>query len=135
MSLAPPRALVALASALALAVVVTGCSAASSSEGEAGAVATAGTTPATLAVEAGSMFVTVENLAGQPLLDVRVAIEGGRTPFIAVINRMETGQKRDLSYGDFRSRDGTPFSTRVAIVVTAQDFVGHKHEISKPWDR
>ena len=136
MSLAFPRA---LASALALAVVASGCSAASSSGGEAGAVATAGTTPATLAVEVNSMFVTVENRAGQPLLNVRVAIQGGRTPFTAVINRLETGQKQDLSYGNFGSRDGTPFSLRVArpraIVVTAEDFAGKKHEMTVPWER
>lgn len=139
MSHALPRALVALAASLALAFVVSGCSSASSSEGEVGAVATAGTASAALAIQAGSMFITIENRAGQPLLDVRVAIQGGRAPFTAVIPRLETSQKVDLTFGDFRARDGTPFSLRVArpraVVATAQDFVGQKHEVTVPWER
>lgn len=86
-----------------------------------------------------SLFVTVENLSGQPLVDVHVAIKpyGVSSPYATIISRMETGEKRDLSVGEFRGADGTGFSLRLAkpqsITVTATDLVNKKYEATRAW--
>ena len=133
---APTRTLVLVIVATAIASVASGCSAASQ---DGGAVGTTGGEPAVAAVQISSMFLTVENRAGQPLLNVRVAIRpiGVMQPFSTLIARMESGEKRDIALGNFRSNDGTPFSTRLArprdVLLTAVDMVGKTHEMTTPW--
>ncbi len=86
------------------------------------------------------MFLTVQNMAGQPLLEVSIAIQptGPRPPFTTRIGRLETGEKRDISFGDFSSRDGTRFGLRVArpreVSATAVDLVGKKYDVKVPWN-
>lgn len=130
MSYALPRALVALA----LAVTVSGCS--KSSSGEVGAVGTSGSPPA-VDVHVSSMFMTLTNRAGQPLLDIKIAVNTGMMPYTTTIARMESGEKRDISLGSFAMRDGTAFNPRRSrpkdVTVTAVDLVGTKHEVSVPW--
>ncbi|MBI2833092.1 MAG: hypothetical protein HYX76_01525, partial [Acidobacteria bacterium] len=69
-----------VALALATAVVVT----AACSEGD----ATAARGSTTVGIEISPFFVTLENKAGLPLLDIRVAIEvAGRTTYTAFLGR------------------------------------------------
>jgi len=83
----------------------------------------------------------VTNNAGQPLQDVRIAIQpvGTAPPFTATIRRLENSERRELSLTEFRSNDGTTFSPRVyrarQVTVTGTDLVGKKHELTKPWGR
>ena len=126
---------VLFASVFLTAVLAWSCSAATSQE--AGITGTTG--QAFVRVEPSSFFVTIENLAGQPLLDIRVAIKpvGGATEFTKLVSRVEAGEKRDISLSDFGGRDGTPFSLRVvrpkSITVTAASLTGQKFETTVPW--
>ena len=128
---------------LGAAVVVSGflassCSSARSSESGAG---TSGGGPAFVDLMISSIFMTVENRAGGPLLDVRLAIKpvGGATEFTKLITRMEAGEKRKISLGEFGGRDGTPFSPRFVrakeVSVTAVDLTSKKYAMSVPWSQ
>lgn len=94
---------------------------------------------AAIAVQTSQMFVTVENKAGLALIDVDVAIlpVGNPTAYSKFVGRLENGQKRDLSLGDFAGRDGTTFSLRMVrprtVRVTAKDVVGKTYEVAVPW--
>jgi hypothetical protein len=98
-----------------------------------------GDTNALVEVETSPIYLTIENKAGKPLLDVHVAIVpvGGVTQFTTSVGRMETAEKRNLSIGDFRGRDGTPLDLRVSkpktVRVTAKDLDGNVIESAKPW--
>jgi hypothetical protein len=122
---------------LASAFLASSCSSASS--GESGVSGTSGAGPAFLGLMTSSMFVTIENRAGGPLLDVRLAIKpiGGVTEFTKLISRMEAGEKRNISLRDFGGRDGTPFNLRVVrpkeVSVTAVDLMSKKYAMTVPW--
>jgi hypothetical protein len=85
------------------------------------------------------MFVTLENKAGLPLLDVNVAIVpvGAATEYTKFVGRVENAEKREIALGDFNGRDGTPFSLRVvrptSVRVTAKDLNNKAYEVSTPW--
>lgn len=114
---------------------------ASACSGESGSVGTGGQQGAFVGVQASSLFVTIENRAAQPLLDVRIAIKpvGGSTEFTKLLSRLESADKRDISLGDFSGRDGTAFNLRVVrpkeIVVTAVSLTGQKFATTVPWTR
>jgi hypothetical protein len=94
---------------------------------------------ALIEIEISQIFMTVTNRAGRALADVRVSIVpvGGATLFTARLGRMEHGEKRDLSLGQFQGRDGTPFDLRVvkprAVRVSGTDLDGKTVEVEKPW--
>ena len=93
---------------------------------------------APIRVETSNLFVTVENKAGAPLVNVTVAVVStGNQSFTKFISRMENGEKRDISLGDFSGRDGTTFSLRVvkpkAVKVTAEDVASKKHDVEVDW--
>lgn len=94
---------------------------------------------APIGVQTSQMFVTVENKAGLALVDVDVAIlpVGGPIVFTKFVARVENGEKRTLSLGDFTGQDGTAFSLRLArpktVRVKAKDLVGKKYEVAVPW--
>ena len=95
---------------------------------------------AAIRVQTSQLFVTVENNAGAPLINMTVAIVplgAGSPPFTRLVTRMENGEKRDISLNDFASRDGTIFSLRVnrpkAVRVTAEDVVNKKHDVQVAW--
>ena len=137
------RGFVGIAGALVLASILSGCS--GSSPGNAGskATGTSGSVPVPIDVQITLLFVTVENRAGQPLLDMDVTIRpvGGAMRFTTSIRRMESGERRDLSLGDFIGGDrSTRFNLRIAarpkeVAVTAVDLVGKHYEVTVPWDR
>jgi hypothetical protein len=94
---------------------------------------------AAIVVQTSQMFVTVENKAGLPLIDVDVAIVpvGNPTLYSKFVGRLENGQKRDLSLGDFAGRDGTTFSLRLVrpktVRVKAKDMIGKEYDVAVPW--
>jgi hypothetical protein len=134
----PFRSALVGVAALTLVSLVTACS--GISESTADAVGTAGDAKSDgIAVQTSSMFLAVENRAGQPLLDIGIAIKpvGGTMPYTSRISRLEPGGRREVPLGNFAGRDGTPFSLRVVrpkeVTVTAVDFVGQKHSVTVPW--
>lgn len=124
--------------ALAAGWLAIGCSDTLSTQGERGAVGTSAQAPAPITVQTSSMFVTIENRANQPLLNVKVALKPpSGTLFATSISRLETNEKRDISLSDFRSPDGTWFNLRMMrprqVLVTANDLVDKKYEVTVPW--
>jgi len=90
-------------------------------------------------VQLNSSFITIQNRAGLPLTDVKVAVVPySRTEFTKFVARLESGEKRDIMLGELSSRDGTVFSPRVVkaktIRVTATDVVGKQYDVEVPWD-
>jgi hypothetical protein len=93
---------------------------------------------ASIGIQTSQLFVTIENKAGAPLVNITVAILSvAGQPFTRLVSRLENGEKRDLSLGDFGGRDGTSFSLRVVrpktVRVTAEDVAYKKYEVSVPW--
>jgi len=93
---------------------------------------------APIGVRTSDLFVTVQNNAGTPLINVTITIMAvSGLPFTRLVSRMENGEKRDISLSDFSGRDGTPFSLRVvrpkSVRVTGEDLTGNKQEAQVPW--
>jgi hypothetical protein len=124
---------------LAIAGLVTGLIVEAVACGGGGTSSSAAGGPALIEVEISQIFMTVTNRAGRALTDVRVSIVpvGGATLFTARVGRMEQGEKRDLSLGQFQGRDGTPFDLRAvrpkAVRVSGTDLDGKTVEVEKPW--
>lgn len=124
--------LASLAAAMAIGLVaVTGVACTGDSE-----VAQAAD-DAAIGIETGSMFVTIQNKAGAPLLDLTVEIQTAGAPFTHLVTRLEAGEKQDVSLNSFSSRDGTTFNLRLAkpraVRVTATDLTSKKYEVRAPW--
>jgi hypothetical protein len=118
--------------------LVSACSGSSSDQGSAGAVGTSGS--AAIGVETSSLFVTVTNRTSQPLLNVQVTINPGRTlSYSTTLPRMEPGEERDLSLGNFTHRDGGVYNAAAArpiqLAVTAVDQTGQKFDVTVPFKR
>ena len=94
---------------------------------------------APIGIQTSQLSVLVENKVGMALTDVAVAIVpiGGAVEFTTFVGRMEGAEKRDVSLGDFRGRDGTGFSLRVVrpktVRVTAKDVTGKAYKVERPW--
>jgi hypothetical protein len=126
------------AAALVFGLIVPGCSGFARQETAALAAGTSGETPAFANIQHSSIDVTVENQAGQALVDVLIAIKPiGRPAYTKVVRRMENGQKRAFSLSEFTGNDGTAFSLRLArpkeITVMAVDALGRKVQMTTPW--
>ena len=124
--------------ALAIGSVALACSDTPTRQSETGAVGSSGASPTAIAVTTSPSFLTVENRAGLPLLDVAVTIKTANgLSFSKSISRLENGASRDLSLGELRSNDGTVFSPQFQkpkeVVVTATDMVGKKYDMATPW--
>ncbi len=94
-----------------------------------------------IGVTTSTMFVTIENKAGLPLLDVNVAIlpVGRATEYTRFLGRLENQERRDIALGDFNGRDGTPFSLRVVrpdgVRVSAKDLNDKAYQVEAPWQQ
>jgi hypothetical protein len=89
-------------------------------------------------VQTTELFVTIENKAGTPVINVTASIVSvGGLPFTRLISRMENGEKRDFSLNGFSGRDGTTFSLRVVrpkrVHVAGEDLAGKKYEADVAW--
>jgi hypothetical protein len=123
---------------LAVGSVAMACSDAISRQTETGAIGSSGTSQAAIAVVTSASFLTVENRAGLPLLDVDVILKAANgLSFSKSISRLESSEKRDLSLGELRANDGTTFNPRFQtpkeVVITATDLVGKKYDVTVPW--
>ena len=137
MKLSLSRSVTAVAVLVTASWLLSACSITSTSES--GAVATSGAVSSAIAIETSNQSIIVTNNAGQPIEDVRVAIQpiGSTPPFTSTLRRLENGEKREISLTQFRANDGTTFNARFVkakqVTVTAVDFVGKKHELTRAW--
>ncbi|HKB14381.1 MAG TPA: hypothetical protein VKD69_27135 [Vicinamibacterales bacterium] len=92
---------------------------------------------APIGIETGQLFVTVENRAGGPLLDLSLTVQTPAAPYTYLISRLEAGQKRDIAVSSFSSRDGTGLNLRMvrprSVRATAKDLTGKAYEAQAPW--
>jgi hypothetical protein len=128
------RRLCVLSVAPVMVSATVGLSAAGCSSGQDGAQAA----NAPIHVETTQLFVTVENKAGAPLVNMTVAVLPISGPaFTRLVSRMENGEKRDISLNEFSSRDGTTFSLRAmrpkSVRVTADDVANKKYDMEVTW--
>ena len=90
-----------------------------------------------IGIETSPMFVTIENKAGGPLLDLTVAIQTPGPTYTSLVTRLEAGQKQELPLSSFSSRDRTTFNLRLmkprAVHVTATDLASKKYEAQASW--
>jgi hypothetical protein len=83
--------------------------------------------------------VTVENHAGRPLLNVRVAIEatGAPAPFVRVIPSIDAGQTMTLPLTDFRTEEDVALDPVAAapkqVTVRAHDTLTNTYEAAAAW--
>lgn len=117
--------------ALAVAAVVVSCAACARDKDVVQAA------DASIGIETSQMFVTLENRAGAPLLDLTTTIQTPAAPYTYLITRMEAGQKRDVPVSSFSSRDGTSLNLRLvrprAVHVTAKDLTNKNYEAQVAW--
>lgn len=138
MSVSPWRGLLVTLVVLAAGAGAMACSDAITRQSETGAVGSSGTAAAAIGVVTSASFLTVENRAGLPLVDVDISLKATNgLSFSKSISRLETSAKRDLSLAELRSNDGTTFNTRFQkpkeVVVKATDLVGKKYDVTVPW--
>ena len=84
--------------------------------------------------------VTVQNQAGRPLLNIRIAIESrdGDQVFVHTLPTLDAGAAREVPFADFRTDDGTLFDPgSVApkqIKTTARDTLANSYDVITPWE-
>jgi hypothetical protein len=92
---------------------------------------------ASIGIETGQLFVTVENRAGGPLLDLTIIVQTPSAPYSYMISRLEAGQKRDVPVSSFSSRDGTGLNLRLirpkSVRASAKDLTGKTYDAQAPW--
>src|SRR5205823_13593170 len=92
---------------------------------------------ASIGIETGQLFVTVENRAGGPLIDRLITIQTPSAPYTYLISRIEAGQKRDVPVNNFASRDGTSLNLRLirprSVRAAAKDLTGKSYESQTAW--
>ena len=84
--------------------------------------------------------ISLQNQAGRPLLNIRIAIaprDDGRV-FVHTLPTLDAGAAREVPFADFRSEDGTLFDPgSVApkeIKTTARDTLANSYDVTTPWD-
>jgi hypothetical protein len=92
---------------------------------------------APIGIETGQLFVTIENRAGGPLIDLSVTVLTPSAPYSYLVSRLEAGQKRDIPVSSFSSRDGTALNLRLIrprnVRAAAKDLTGKSYESMAPW--
>jgi hypothetical protein len=130
------RALVPITCVLVFGWLVSACS---SSASNGGAVGTSGQGSPLIGVQTSSGFVTLENNTGKPIVNATVSVRVGSQQYAYApgIPRLSPGEKRNLSIGDFRARDGSRVYVNVRrpneVLVAATDADGKTYEGSVPW--
>jgi hypothetical protein len=134
------RLVVVVVGVFMLGWAVSGCSTESSQAGVPDATGTSGQNGAAfLDLQITTFGLMATNQVGKPLNDVTVTIKPVGYPLLYTtrVRRMESGEKRELSFGAFLDRDGQAFSLRTVrpkeIVATAVDLGGTQHDMTIPW--
>ena len=84
--------------------------------------------------------ITVQNQAGRPLLNIRIAIESrdGGAVFVHTLPTLDAGASHEVAFSDFRTEDGTLFDPGSAapkqIKTTARDTLANNYDVTTPWD-
>ncbi len=90
-------------------------------------------------VEISAFYITVSNVSGGALLEVRPEIlpVGRQTTYSTYLPRLESAEKRDIPVNTFRNSDGVPFSQRSVkaqvVGVSAKDMNGKDLRVEVPW--
>jgi hypothetical protein len=85
--------------------------------------------------------VVIENHAGRPLLNVRIAITAGDAskPFLLVVPTIDAGATSEAALTTFRTEDATmldPIAVHpTQVAITARDTLAKAYEITVPWQR
>ncbi len=83
--------------------------------------------------------VVIENHAGRPLLNVRVAVDatGSTLPFVKIVSTVNTAETMTLQLADFRTDDAVVFDPGAAtpkqVTVKARDTMSRSYEASASW--
>src|SRR4051812_46985489 len=92
---------------------------------------------ASIGIETGQLFVTIENRSGGPLVDLTLTVQTPSAPYTYMISRIEAGQKRDVAVSSFSSRDGTGLNLRLIrprnVKATAKDLINKSYEAQVTW--
>jgi hypothetical protein len=92
---------------------------------------------ASIGIETGQLYVTVENRSGGPLVDLTLTVQTPAAPYTYMISRIEAGQKRDVPTSSFSSRDGTGLNLRLVrprnVKATAKDLSNKPYDAVAPW--
>jgi hypothetical protein len=92
---------------------------------------------APIGIETGQLFVTLENRAGGPLIDLSVTVQTPAAPYSYLVSRLEAGQKRDIAVSSFSSRDGTGLNLRMVrprtVHAVAKDLTGKSYDATASW--
>ena len=84
--------------------------------------------------------ITVQNQAGRPLLNIRIAIESrdGGAVFVHTLPTLDAGASHEVAFSDFRTEDGTLFEPGSAapkqIKTTARDTLSNSYDVTTRWD-
>jgi hypothetical protein len=98
-----------------------------------------GTEETPMVVRTSGSAVTVENHAGRPLLNVRVAVDatGAPAPFVRVIPSIDAGGTMTLPLTDFRTEDDAMLDPVAAapkrVTVRAHDTLTNIYEVTAVW--
>jgi hypothetical protein len=98
-----------------------------------------GAEAAPVVVRTSESAVTIENHAGRPLLNVRVAIDatGAPAPFVRVISSIDSGQTVTLPLTDFRTEEEVALDPVAAapkqVTVKARDTLTKSYEVTAAW--
>jgi hypothetical protein len=130
------RALVSLPTvvcAVALCSIVSACSSGSADS----TVGTSGQASFISVDTSSAPVIIVQNRTAQPLIDINITLKSGVLSFTDRISRLEANERRPVREGDFMTRDGTAFSTRIttpkSMSVTAKDPDGKQLEANLRW--
>ena len=135
MSVAFRRVFDSAAVLIAAASVLSGCSNAAVSK----AVGSAGDAAAPIVVTTSESGITIENHAGRPLLNVRIAIDAVDMPmpFVHVVPTIDSDAKSELALTVFRSEDGTLLDPATIhpkqVSVTARDTLAKSYDVTRAW--
>jgi hypothetical protein len=83
--------------------------------------------------------VVIENHAGRPLLNVRVAVDatGSTLPFVKNVPTVDTAETMTLQLTDFRTDEAVMFDPGAAtpkqVTVKARDTMSKAYETSASW--
>jgi hypothetical protein len=82
--------------------------------------------------------INLENRAGRPLLNIRVAIETPGGVFLHTLPTLDAGLSKEVRFAEFRTEDGTLFepgsATPTQVKTTARDTLANNYDVTTPWE-
>jgi hypothetical protein len=90
-------------------------------------------------VQFSNLYLTVQNTAGLAMNDIEIEIHPSGRPIVysTGILRLENSDKREISLGSFKDREGASFNLRQSkpksVVITAKDLSGKIVKVEIPW--